>query len=164
VSEPLQPSIGITAGSFDPITNGHMYIIEEGAKLFDKFLVVVTNNPAKKYMFTLNERFDMVEEASINITTVISGDCEGVDKLGEKYADGMKLDKVIFPANWSGRGNSAGPIRNQKMVDYAEAAIIICKKDSVGSMDCYNKAVKRGLKVHIQFVEFDNALKQWKKV
>ena len=45
--------IGLYPGSFDPVTNGHLDIIERGRKIFDKLYVVISINPAKKTIFTL---------------------------------------------------------------------------------------------------------------
>ena len=53
--------IGIYPGTFDPITLGHMDIIERGAKLVDKLIVGVTTNIAKTPMFSDDERIAMVE-------------------------------------------------------------------------------------------------------
>jgi len=53
----------IYAGSFDPITNGHLWMIAEGAKLFDKLVVLVATNPDKKFLFSTGERLDMIREA-----------------------------------------------------------------------------------------------------
>jgi pantetheine-phosphate adenylyltransferase len=53
----------VYAGSFDPLTNGHLWMIEQGAWLFDELTVAVGVNPEKKYTFTLRERLDMVEAA-----------------------------------------------------------------------------------------------------
>lgn len=50
----------IYAGSFDPPTNGHLDVIERGAKLFDELVVAVGNNPAKRYRFDLQERTRLV--------------------------------------------------------------------------------------------------------
>jgi len=55
--------IAVYAGSFDPITNGHLWMIEKGIKLFDKLIIVVGENPSKKYMFTQKERIAIVENA-----------------------------------------------------------------------------------------------------
>lgn len=53
----------IYSGSFDPITKGHVDIIRRAAKISDKLVVAVLNNINKKYMFTLDERVDMVKES-----------------------------------------------------------------------------------------------------
>ncbi len=50
----------IYPGSFDPITNGHLDIIERAAKLFDKVIVVIGTNPNKQPLFTADERLEMI--------------------------------------------------------------------------------------------------------
>ena len=51
----------VYAGSFDPVTNGHMYMIQEGRKLFDRLVVAVGINPEKKGTFTLEERLALLK-------------------------------------------------------------------------------------------------------
>jgi pantetheine-phosphate adenylyltransferase len=53
----------IYPGSFDPLTNGHVAIIQRGLKVFDRLVVAVANNPEKKPMFTVGERKAMIAEA-----------------------------------------------------------------------------------------------------
>lgn len=60
----------IYPGSFDPITNGHLNIIERAAKSFDKLIVCVMVNGAKNPMFTLEERVDMVRRSTAHIENV----------------------------------------------------------------------------------------------
>ncbi|MFA5006471.1 MAG: pantetheine-phosphate adenylyltransferase [Candidatus Izemoplasmatales bacterium] len=55
--------IGFYPGSFDPITFGHLDIIDRGAKLFDKLYVAISHNPNKKTMFTADERLALVKDA-----------------------------------------------------------------------------------------------------
>jgi pantetheine-phosphate adenylyltransferase len=52
----------IYAGSFDPITNGHIAIIRSGLVAFDRIIVAVLTNPAKQALFTADERIDMIGE------------------------------------------------------------------------------------------------------
>ncbi|MEZ5426018.1 MAG: pantetheine-phosphate adenylyltransferase [Pyrinomonadaceae bacterium] len=52
----------IYPGSFDPITNGHLDIIERGCKLFDEVVVAVLNNPDKNSLFSVDERLQMLRE------------------------------------------------------------------------------------------------------
>lgn len=59
----------IYPGSFDPITNGHLDIIERGSKLFDEIVVAVLNNPDKKPMFSAPERQSMLAEVLPEIKT-----------------------------------------------------------------------------------------------
>ena len=49
-------------GSFDPLTNGHYNIIERASKLYDELTVGIIMNPAKKSLFTLEERKEMIQE------------------------------------------------------------------------------------------------------
>ncbi len=53
----------IYPGSFDPLTNGHVAIIQRGLKVFDRLVVAVANNPEKKPLFTVGERTTMIAEA-----------------------------------------------------------------------------------------------------
>ncbi|MDA3897806.1 MAG: pantetheine-phosphate adenylyltransferase [Desulfobacteraceae bacterium] len=51
----------IYPGSFDPVTNGHIDIIKRGLILFDKIIVTILENPAKKSLFTINERIELLK-------------------------------------------------------------------------------------------------------
>lgn len=55
--------VAVYAGSFDPPTNGHLWMIEQGSKTFDKLIVAVGINPDKKYTFSLEERLQMLQES-----------------------------------------------------------------------------------------------------
>jgi pantetheine-phosphate adenylyltransferase len=57
-------SIAVYPGSFDPITNGHLDVIRRGAKVFDRLIVAVADNPAKQSLFSKEERVDMIKEVS----------------------------------------------------------------------------------------------------
>ncbi|MFO7151662.1 MAG: pantetheine-phosphate adenylyltransferase [Bacillota bacterium] len=63
-------SIAIYPGSFDPITNGHLDIIERGSKIFDELIVAVLQNPSKKYLFTMEERIEMIKDAVKHLPNV----------------------------------------------------------------------------------------------
>ncbi|HTY10337.1 MAG TPA: pantetheine-phosphate adenylyltransferase [Bacteroidota bacterium] len=54
--------IALYPGTFDPITNGHIDILERGMELFDKVIVTVANNSSKSPMFDERERVEMIEE------------------------------------------------------------------------------------------------------
>lgn len=60
---PSQARKAIYAGSFDPPTNGHVDVIRRGAKLFDALVVAVGHNPAKRYLFELQERTELIRGA-----------------------------------------------------------------------------------------------------
>ncbi len=52
----------VYAGSFDPITNGHVWMIKQGLKLFDKLVVAIGDNPHKQYTFSIPERISMLKK------------------------------------------------------------------------------------------------------
>jgi pantetheine-phosphate adenylyltransferase len=54
--------VAIYPGSFDPITNGHLDLIERGSKLFDRLTVSILRNETKEPLFTVAERMDMLHE------------------------------------------------------------------------------------------------------
>ena len=54
--------IAVYPGSFDPITNGHLEIIRRGINIFDKLIILIAVNPAKKTLFTVEERIEMIKE------------------------------------------------------------------------------------------------------
>jgi len=55
--------IAVYPGTFDPVTNGHIDVIERALKLFDKLYVVVGDNPQKEPTFTAKERVEMLKES-----------------------------------------------------------------------------------------------------
>lgn len=54
----------IFPGSFDPVTNGHLDIIERASKLFDELTVAVLINPNKKYLFSAEERIELIKKTT----------------------------------------------------------------------------------------------------
>ena len=56
----MKPVIAIYPGSFDPLTNGHLDLIERGAKIFDELIVAILRNPEKEPLFSLEERLEMI--------------------------------------------------------------------------------------------------------
>jgi pantetheine-phosphate adenylyltransferase len=59
----MPPRTAIYPGSFDPLTNGHLAIIQRGLKVFDRLVVAVANNPQKSPLFTVEERKALISEA-----------------------------------------------------------------------------------------------------
>lgn len=55
--------IAIYPGSFDPVTNGHIDIVERGLRIFDDIIVAILRNPNKHFLFTLEERLEMLRES-----------------------------------------------------------------------------------------------------
>jgi pantetheine-phosphate adenylyltransferase len=54
----------VYAGSFDPPTNGHLWMIERGLELFDHLIVAIGTNPSKRYSFTVEERLELLRASS----------------------------------------------------------------------------------------------------
>lgn len=52
----------VYAGSFDPPTNGHVWMIEQGAHLFDELIIAVAKHPEKEYTFEIEERLEWLQE------------------------------------------------------------------------------------------------------
>jgi pantetheine-phosphate adenylyltransferase len=80
--------VAIYPGSFDPITNGHLDLIERGAKLVDKLIVAILRNDAKQPLFTVEERMEMLEEVVACFPNVEVDSFDGllVDYAGRKNA------------------------------------------------------------------------------
>jgi pantetheine-phosphate adenylyltransferase len=54
------PDIAVYPGSFDPITNGHLDLLQRALKIFDRIIVAVAWNPTKQCLFTIEERMEMI--------------------------------------------------------------------------------------------------------
>lgn len=84
--------VAIYPGSFDPITNGHVDVIERAAKLFDKVVVAVIRNPEKKPRFTLEERVEMLKKSLAKDKNV---EVESFDGLLVAYAKKKKANIIV---------------------------------------------------------------------
>lgn len=82
--------IAVFPGSFDPITNGHIDIIQRALPLFDKIIVAIGTNSVKKTLFSLEQRKQWLEDVFAKVDKVEVGEFEGLtvhycDKVGAKY-------------------------------------------------------------------------------
>lgn len=103
--------------------------------------------------FTDYELVDMaIKESNLDITTVISGGAKGVDRLGEIYAESMNITLHVFEADWERHGRAAGPIRNRKMAENADALIAVWDGKSRGTKNMIETAKKLGLLVFVKLV------------
>jgi pantetheine-phosphate adenylyltransferase len=86
----------IYPGSFDPVTNGHLDIIERGCKLFDEIIIAILVNPDKRPLFTIEERREMLLEV---IKTINTGNCrllvEDFQGLLVHYAVQREADAIV---------------------------------------------------------------------
>lgn len=70
-----QPRVAVCPGSYDPVTNGHLDVISRAARVFDKVVVGVVNNPVRKEktLFTAEERKKFIEDATADLDNVEVG-------------------------------------------------------------------------------------------
>jgi pantetheine-phosphate adenylyltransferase len=80
----MSEKIAVYPGTFDPITNGHLSIVNRALKIFDKLIMAILNNPQKRPLFSLEERILMIEEVLKSKSNV------EVDSF-----DGLLVDYVI---------------------------------------------------------------------
>jgi pantetheine-phosphate adenylyltransferase len=73
-----QPRIAVYPGSFDPITYGHLDIIERGLDVFDEIIIAIARNVDKKSLFTIEERLELIRAAVGNEQRVRVGTFEGL--------------------------------------------------------------------------------------
>ncbi|MGD1042591.1 MAG: pantetheine-phosphate adenylyltransferase [Sedimentisphaerales bacterium] len=82
----------IFPGSFDPITNGHLDVINRGMKLFDELIVAVGRSPLKDQLFSPEERVEMIAELVKDLQGV---SVEGFDGLTVEYARQKKANVIL---------------------------------------------------------------------
>jgi pantetheine-phosphate adenylyltransferase len=63
-------TVAVFPGTFDPVTNGHLDLIERSARLFDKLIVAIFDNPVKKQLFDVNERRRLLEQVTQDLGNV----------------------------------------------------------------------------------------------
>lgn len=86
--------------------------------------------------------FDLSAYISENTELIISGGAQGVDTLAEKYADENKLSKLILRPQYALYGKAAPIVRNQKMVEIADAVLVVWDGKSRGTMSTIRYAEK----------------------
>jgi pantetheine-phosphate adenylyltransferase len=84
--------IAIYPGSFDPVTNGHLDIIERGIQIFDTLIVVILKNPKKQYLFSLEERTEMLKDSLRDLPRV---EVDSYDGLLVDYAAQHNAQAVL---------------------------------------------------------------------
>jgi pantetheine-phosphate adenylyltransferase len=84
--------IAVYPGSFDPVTNGHIDILERGLKLFDKIIVAILLNPGKQSLFTVEERVNMLKASLKKIKNI---EIDTFDGLLVDYAARKKCQAIL---------------------------------------------------------------------
>ena len=82
----------IFPGSFDPITNGHLDVINRAIKLFDELIIAVGRSPVKNQLFTPEERVEMIAELMADMPGI---SVESFDGLTVEYAADKKADVIL---------------------------------------------------------------------
>ena len=82
----------IYPGSFDPLTNGHLDVVQRAAKLFDRVVVAVAKNEGKNPLFTLNERVGLVKKSIAHLPNV---EADSFDSLLVEYVVSRKAQAIV---------------------------------------------------------------------
>ena len=82
----------IYPGSFDPMTNGHLDVIERAVKLFDRVIVAVAKNESKQPLFTLQERVDLVRQGIQHLPSV---EADSFDCLLVDYVERCSAQAIV---------------------------------------------------------------------
>ena len=86
------PDIVVYPGSFDPITNGHLDLIQRALKIFDHIVVAVATNAFKQSLFTIEERMEMIRGSLADNPNV---SIDSFDGLLVKYAKARKARAIL---------------------------------------------------------------------
>jgi pantetheine-phosphate adenylyltransferase len=84
--------IGVYAGTFDPITYGHIDILRRSLRIFDRVAVAVARNPKKEPLFSIEERVEMIRESVRDLRTV---EVEAFDGLLVELLKMKKASAII---------------------------------------------------------------------
>ena len=84
---------------------------------------------------------------AFNVGLIVSGGAPGADKLASDWADAHRVPKQVFTANWEKLGRSAGPHRNQRMLDEGRPDMAIAFPGGSGTADMVRRCKERGLLV-----------------
>ena len=108
-------------------------------------------------MLTMNVALAMAQARREGIvpTEIVSGHAIGVDQAGEAWAEVAGLPVKLFPVTsemWEREGKAAGPNRNRRMAEYADALVAIWDGKSRGTESMIRFAREKGLKVHVHTV------------
>lgn len=85
--------IAVYAGSFDPLTNGHVWVIKEALKIFDKLIIAIGINPNKKPTFELKKKIEMIKKTFANNSKIEIGQID--NKYLVNYAQEVGANFII---------------------------------------------------------------------
>ena len=84
--------IAVYNGTFDPVTNGHLDIIERAAKIFDKLYVTICVHPTKVGLFTIDERLELLKQVTAHLDHVI---VDSTNQLAVEYVRSVGAHVLI---------------------------------------------------------------------
>jgi hypothetical protein len=84
---------------------------------------------------------------------IVSGGARGVDSQAEAWADKEGVKKLIFLADWKGKGKGAGYIRNHDIIENSDLVLAIWNGESRGTLHSLTLAKKKGLKIYLTLPE-----------
>ncbi len=89
----MDPKIAVYPGTFDPITNGHLDIVDRALDLFDKIIIAIAINPSKQPLFTLEERTQMIRQCYPDANSRV--EIDPISGLLVEYARKRKAKTIV---------------------------------------------------------------------
>lgn len=115
-------------GSFDPVTNGHIDIIERAAQLFDEVVVAVSHNIRKKYVFSVDERLDMLRQSISHLAQVSVSVCPGLTAdFAKSIGAGVIIRGLRALSDFEMESNTA--LMNKHLNPQAETIFLMPRED-----------------------------------
>lgn len=135
-------------------TNAVRFLVCGGRKFSNFNIIGLTTDQLKEkfneWFFIWKILNDFVDEGDV----IISGMAVGADTCAAQYAKFQKMKLLEFPADWNKYGKSAGPIRNQQMLDEGRPDLVIAFPGGTGTTDMIRRAKKAGIEV--REIEYNN--------
>jgi pantetheine-phosphate adenylyltransferase len=124
-----KPSAAIYPGSFDPMTNGHVDIIQRGLQMFDRLIVAVANNPQKTHVFSIEERLALVQQSLGHLPGLEIAAFDGlVVEFARKQSVPVLLRGLRAVSDFEYEFQLAG--MNRRLAPEVETAFIVTSEDS----------------------------------
>ncbi|WP_334332632.1 MULTISPECIES: pantetheine-phosphate adenylyltransferase [unclassified Companilactobacillus] len=129
----MSEKIGLYAGSFDPITNGHLDIIRRAAKLFDKLYVAPMTNTSKHYLFSYQEKKVLIEDEIKDLPNVyvVDGKSELSTNLAEQLGAKFLVRSMRNPDDF---GYESGVASINKVLDKNIETIFLLANDKYATI------------------------------
>lgn len=99
----------------------------------------------------IKEELENLIKQDYFLECVIEGEANGADKLGREAAEELNIPVLPFPADWKKYGKSAGPIRNQQMLDEGKPDYILAFHENIEESKSTMDMLQRALKFNIRY-------------